>query len=115
MTERRIHAIFEASTLHHGLHGLAECIGGLMLAIVSAPALMHVVGRLTQAELDQRPHDALATHLMLWVSHFSTGSKSLCALYLLGHGLTRIVLAVALMRDKRGTYPTSLTAGGLFY
>jgi uncharacterized membrane protein len=114
MRERRIHQIFEAGMLLKGLHGLVECIGGLTLTAISAHAVIHLVGLLTQGELAEDPHDVIATHLMLWADHFSGGSKTFFALYLLSHGLTKIVLVVALLRGKLWAYPASLTVLGLF-
>jgi uncharacterized membrane protein len=115
MKERWIPKSVDAGTLLQGLQGAAECIGGLILTLISAPALIHLAGALTQTELAQHPHDVIATRLMLWINHFSTGNKILFAIYLLGHGLARIVLAVALVRDRRGIYPAPVTLRGLFY
>ena len=114
MRERRIHQIFEAGILLKGLHGLVECLGGLALALTSAGTLATLVGRLTHGELAEDPRDFVATHLLAWASHLSGGSKSFFALYLLSHGLTKLVLVAALLRGKLWAYPASLLVLGLF-
>jgi uncharacterized membrane protein len=114
MNERRIHRIFEIGMLLKGLHGLVECIGGLALAFVSLQAITCLVALLTQGELAEDPHDFLASHLMLWSQHVSVGSKTFFALYLLSHGLTKIVLVGALLRGMLWAYPVSLAVLGLF-
>ena len=48
MNERRIHQIFQISILLKGAHALIECIGGLVLAFVSASAIPRLVNILTQ-------------------------------------------------------------------
>ncbi|WP_367142383.1 hypothetical protein [Mesorhizobium sp.] len=35
MNEQRVHQIFEVSLLLKGAHALIECVGGLLLALVS--------------------------------------------------------------------------------
>lgn len=115
MARWRRQAGFENGPLLRGLQAVAECTGGLMLTLLSGPALVHLAGRLTQAELAADPQDALASHLMLWVSHVSTGSKLLFGLYLLGHGLTRMMLLVALLRGQRGADPAAVAARDWLY
>lgn len=114
MSERQIHQIFQASMLLKGLHGVVECIGGLVLSVISPHAVTRLVGLLTQGELAEDPHDAIATHLMLWADQFSGGSKTFFALYLLSHGVTKIVLVGALLRGKLWAYPASLAVLSLF-
>lgn len=114
MKERRIHQIFEIGILLKGLHGIVECLGGLVLACVSLGAITHVASLLTQDELAEDPHDFLAYHLMLWAQHVSVGSKTFFALYLLSHGLTKIVLVAALLRGMLWAYPASLAVLGFF-
>lgn len=97
-----------------GLHGLVECIGGLALAFVSLHSITHLAALLTQDELAEDPHDFLASHLMHWSQHVSGGSKTFFALYLLSHGLTKIVLVGALLRGMLWAYPASLVVLGLF-
>lgn len=114
MREQRIHQIFEIGILLKGLHGLLECISGLALAFVSLQAITYVTTLVTRGELAEHPHDFVATHLMAWAQHFSADGKTFFALYLLSHGLTKIVLVAALLRGMLWAYPASLVVLGLF-
>jgi uncharacterized membrane protein len=114
MKEHRIRQIFEIGMLLKGLHGIIECVGGLALALVSLQAVTHIATLLTQNELAEDPHDFLASHLMQWAQHFSGGSKTFFALYLLSHGFTKIVLVAALLRGMLWAYPASLAVLGFF-
>lgn len=114
MNERRIHQLFEISVLLKGAHALIECLGGLVLALVSTESILRLANRITQPELLNDPHDFLATHLLTWAQDFSVGTKNFYAYYLLSHGLVKVLLVVGLLRGKMWAYPASLIALGLF-
>lgn len=114
MNERRIRQIFEASILLKGAHALIECVGGLLLLVVSTQAIARLVGRLTQEELIEDPHDLIATRLLGWAQHFSVGTKMFYAVYLLAHGAVKLFLVIGLLRGKLWAYPASLIVLGLF-
>ena len=114
MKERQIHQIFQISVLLKGLHALIECAGGIMLAFVSTDFIAKFVNLLTQEELIEDPHDFMANHLLVWAQHFSVGTKSFYAFYLLSHGAVKIFLVIGLMKEKLWAYPASLIVMGLF-
>lgn len=114
MNEHRIHQIFTVSVLLKGAHAVVECLGGLALALVSTDMIAALVDRLTQDELNEDPHDFVATHLLDYAQHFSIGSKNFYAFYLLSHGLIKMFLVIGLLRNKLWSYPASLVVMGLF-
>jgi len=61
--------------------------------------------RLTQHELSEDPHDVIANRI-LGYTHGLTGSAvTFAALYLLVHGIVKIVLVAALLRNQAWAYP----------
>ncbi len=114
MNERRIHQLFEISVLLKGAHALIECLGGLVLALVSTESILRLANRITQPELLDDPHDFIATHLLTWAQDFSVGTKNFYAYYLLSHGLVKVLLVIGLLRGKMWAYPASLVALGVF-
>jgi len=114
MNERRIHQIFEVSVLLKGAHALVECVGGLVLALVSSSSIAGLVNRLTQEELIEDPTDLIATHLLSMAQGFSVSTKNFYAFYLLSHGIVKLALVVGLLRNKLWAYPASLVVLGLF-
>jgi uncharacterized membrane protein len=99
---------FEIGIILKGLDGLLEVIGGVLLLIVSPAAINRIVVALTQHELSEDPHDFVATHL-LRVSHGLTGSAvGFAAAYLLLHGIVKVVLVLALLRNKTWAYPWTI-------
>jgi uncharacterized membrane protein len=82
--------------------------------MVSPGWIIRLVGFLTQDEIAEDPHDFVANHLRHAVGHFSLGSEHFMAIYLLGHGIVKIFVVVALLRNKLWTYPAALIVFGGF-
>ncbi|WP_202327167.1 DUF2127 domain-containing protein [Mesorhizobium sp. 113-3-9] len=114
MDEHRIHQIFKVSLWLKGAHALIECIGGILLYVVTTDTIASWVNALTAEELIEDPNDFIAGHLSRMASHFSIASKEFYAFYLLSHGLIKLALVVGLLRGKLWSYPASLAALGLF-
>jgi uncharacterized membrane protein len=96
---------FEIGILLKGLDGLLELIGGALLLAMSPATINRIVGTLTQHELSEDSHDVIASHL-LRLSHGLTGQAvGLAAAYLLLHGIVKVVLVLALLRNKLWAYP----------
>ena len=102
---RSLDRTFKISVTLKGLDGALETIGGLILLFVRPAAIEHFVRTLTQHELSQDPHDWFANHLLRSAGHLSHGTTLFAAIYLLSHGLTKVVLVVAVLRDKAWAYP----------
>lgn len=103
--ETWISRIFRVSVTLKGIDGLFEIIGGLLLLLVPVGSINSVVRVLTQHELGEDPTDFIATHLRDIASSL-TGSVTLfAALYLLIHGIVKVVLVVAVLRGHIGAYP----------
>ena len=97
--------IFEIGIILKGLDGVLETIGGLLLLALTPATINHLVSRLTQHELSEDPNDFIARHL-LGYAHGLTGSAvTFGAIYLLLHGITKIVLVAALLRNQIWAYP----------
>lgn len=88
-----------------GLDGLLEVVGGLLLLLVSPATIDRVVRAVTQHELSEDPHDLIASHLLHFTTRLSGSTVRFGALYLLTHGVVKIVLVGALLRNKLWAYP----------
>ena len=114
MNERRIRQIFRISVLLKGAHAVVECIGGLVLAVVSTSAITSVVNALTQEELIKDPNDFVAGHLLSLAQNLTVSTQHFYAFYLLSHGAIKVFLVAGLLRSKLWAYPVSLVVLGLF-
>jgi uncharacterized membrane protein len=97
--------VFEVSITLKGLDGVLELIGGLLLFVLTPDRLNAIVAFLTQHELSQDPKDFLATHLVSYAQSFSAAASLFLAVYLLSHGIIKIILVVALLHHKLWAYP----------
>lgn len=97
--------VFAVGIIGKGLNGAAEVVGGILLLLVSPARLHHLVVALTQGELSEDPHDFIATHLLHTANGLDAGATLFGAIYLLLHGAVKLVLVVALLRDKLWAYP----------
>jgi uncharacterized membrane protein len=100
--------LFQVGIILKGLDGILETIGGLLLLAITPTAINRLAARLTQHELSEDPKDFIANHL-LGYTHALTGSAvTFAAVYLLLHGITKIVLVAALLRNQIWAYPWML-------
>ena len=105
---------FEVGIILKGLDGVLEVIGGLLLLVVSPATIDRIVTSLTQHELSEDPHDLLGTHL-LKTAHGLTGAALLFgAVYLLAHGLAKVILVAALLKNQLWAYPWTIAFLGVF-
>lgn len=96
---------FFVSLILKGLDGVLEIIGGILLLVVS-PAQIGTFARvLTQHEISQDPHDLLANWLLQLTGDLSPSATLFGAIYLLLHGLVKIVLVWAVLRGQLWAYP----------
>jgi uncharacterized membrane protein len=96
---------FAVGIILKGLDGVLEVVGGLLLLVVSPATIDQLTRALTQHELSEDPHDFLATHLLHAAGSLSGSSLRFGAAYLLLHGVVKVLLVTALLRDKIWAYP----------
>jgi uncharacterized membrane protein len=106
--------VFEIGIIGKGLNGVAELIGGLMLLLLTPGRVHHLVASLTQGELSEDPHDFLATHLLHTASGLTGKALLFGAVYLLAHGIVKIVLVIALLLNRLWAYPWMIVVLVLF-
>ena len=94
----KLDRVFEVSILLKAFDGLLETVGGLLLLFVSPASITRVVTVLTQHELGQDPHDFIASHLLRSAQNFAAGGRAFAAVYLLIHGLSKIILVIEILR-----------------
>lgn len=99
------HRFFAIGIVAKGLDGLLELVGGILLLFSTPGTIQHLVSLLTQEELSEDPRDFIATRLVAGSAGITGSTLVFAAAYLFVHGLVKVVLVVALLRDKRWAYP----------
>jgi uncharacterized membrane protein len=108
------HVAFEIGIFFKGLDGVAEIIGAFLLFVVSPGAISHILAMITQHELSEDPHDFIASHLLRISERFSADSQFFAAMYLLIHGVVKVLLVWALLRAKLWAYPAAIVVFAAF-
>jgi uncharacterized membrane protein len=96
---------FKVGLVLKGLDGILELAGGILLLFLSPQAIQHLVRALTAHELSEDPHDLIARYLLHTTAHLSHGTTVFGAIYLLSHGIAKIVLVALVLKDKLWAYP----------
>jgi uncharacterized membrane protein len=99
--------LFRLGVILKGLDGLLEMAGGIALWLVSPGLILRWVGLLTQDEIARNRHDVIAHHLRLAVGSLVSGRHFL-AMYLLAHGIVKILVVVALLKNRLWAYPVAI-------
>jgi len=99
-----------------GIDGALELIGGLILFVVPPSAISLIFRSLTQHELSDDPHDVIAIHVRAAAEQLagSASVRRFGVLYLIGHGVIKLVLVGALVRRIRPAYPVAIVFLGSF-
>ncbi len=97
--------VFWVSLVLKGLDGVLEVVGGVLLLLVTPQQIGALAHFLTQHELAQDPHDLIANALLHLTDGLSSSATLFGAVYLLLHGLVKVVLVWAVLRDNLWAYP----------
>lgn len=101
--------VFLLALIGKGIDGVLELVGGLLLWLVPATALTGLVGVLTQHELSEDPNDLVATSLRALAQHLGSSSlHGFAVIYLIGHGIIKLLLVIALLRRMVRAYPFAI-------
>jgi uncharacterized membrane protein len=101
---RALHRFFDVGVLFKGAEGLLEIVAGAWLAF--DPDVLHmVIFRLTAKELLHDPEDRIAGALRQFAEDIGTGRHTFATVYLVAHGVVKVVLAAGLLRNKRWAFP----------
>ena len=94
---RTLHRLFLFSVWIKGLAGVAETLAGVALSFVSEKTLVSLVILFTAPELSEDPHDWAANYLGSAAQRFSPGAQSFASVYLVIHGLIKVILVASLL------------------
>src|SRR6266540_2050500 len=108
MARSKLHVAFEIGVILKCLYGLLELIGGILLLVFPPSAIQRFVVDLTHNELSKEPNDFTATHLRATAQHLSVSAELFAAIFLLSHGVVKVLLVYALLRRTLWAYPVAI-------
>jgi uncharacterized membrane protein len=109
-----LHSLFALGVWVKGIDGALEIVGGLALLVLRGGALNRLAIALTQHELVEDPHDVVANALRQAAAQLSANTQLFASVYLIAHGLVKILLVVGLLRGERWAYPGAIVFLCLF-
>ena len=109
-----LHESFRLTIALKGLHALLEIILGILILKINPQALNRFLLNFLHPELSRGHADFITSHLLRASQHFAAGGKRFASLYLLSHGSVKLVLIVALFRNKLWAYPATIATLSAF-
>lgn len=96
--------LFEASVLLKALDGMVELISGLALLLLRPERIQSLIQKLTNPILKDHPHEFIARHIVHWANSFDKQAAIFAVVYLLLHGLIKVVLVIEVLRNHLWAY-----------
>jgi uncharacterized membrane protein len=96
---------FFVSLILKGLDGVLELIGGAVLLLVTPSQIQAAVAAVTRGELAEDPNDLVANLLVRYAGQLNVDLTFFGAWYLLVHGVVKVLLVGAVLRDHLWAYP----------
>lgn len=102
---RALDIAFRISIVLKGLDGGLELIGGVLLLVLSPTALNGIARVVFQRELLEDPHDFVANHVLTLTAGLHVSGTLFGAVYLLLHGLVKVILVWAVLKERLWAFP----------
>ena len=106
--------LLRAALLLKGLDGAVELLAGVALAVVGARELGGLTRRVVEHHLLGSPRGALAERFAAGEAALTGGDRTFAVVYLIAHGLVKLGLVVALLREVRPAYPLAIGVLAVF-
>ncbi len=100
-----IDRVFEVTLVIKGLDGIAELVGGVILFFISPASINNAATTFANKHNASSFHHFVADHLLNTTKHLTKSAILFSAIYLVAHGLIKIILVVAVLEEKLWAYP----------
>ena len=87
------------------LDAIVELVGGLFVLVGGKDYLQALVHRMLGPELGEGANGFVVARLLHWSAHLQHGTVLFAAIYLLVHGVAKLVVVAELLRGKLWAYP----------
>ena len=114
LSRKSVHEAFRISLFAKGAFALIEIVGGIITFFVSQQVVSQVATIVTEGEVTTGPDDAVTTALTNLAQDTSGSTQHFIALYLISHGIIKLLLIFGLLKEKLWAYPLSLVVFALF-
>jgi uncharacterized membrane protein len=108
------HRLFWIGIVFKAVNGVLEAVGGIVLLSISRQSIVNLVYTVFHEELVEDPTDWLAHFILREALNLSPAMKLFAVIYLLTHGLIKLVLVGAIWRRRLWAYPLAGAVFSLF-
>jgi len=109
-----LHRTFMLGVGAKGVFGAVELIGAILSFVISPAQIRAFAIWATAKEIQEDPHAVIAQFLLHLGTNINLSQTHYVAAYLMLHGLVKVILVWAVLRDKRWAYPWMLAALAIF-
>ncbi|GAA2226635.1 DUF2127 domain-containing protein [Promicromonospora sukumoe] len=105
-----VETAFVLGVLVKGLDGLVELVAGIALLVLHQQGILALTRSVVAEELREDPHDLVANLLLHQAAALDHGAAVAGGLFLLLHGVVKVVIVAALLAGSRRVYPWAVGA-----
>lgn len=105
---------FRISLIVKGFDGALQLIGGVAVLFVEPGTLSRWFRYLTRYLLHRNPHNSESNFIHSAAQQFGFSVEILICIYLLSHGVIKVLLVYGLLKGKLWVFPAALTGFGFF-
>ena len=105
---------YEIGIIIKGIDGTLELIGGILVLTLSPGTILNITHFFSQEVLSGDKYNFIANSIEKTGHHLASGETTFAALFLLTHGLVKVVLVACLLLNKLWAYPWALGVLSLF-
>jgi uncharacterized membrane protein len=107
------HNAFRAGISVKGFDGILETVGGVLLWFVR-PSSFAWLQNFWLHQISYSRHNFIAVHMLHMSQRLASSDPVFASIYLLSHGLIKVILAIALWLDELWAYPLAISVFGAF-
>jgi uncharacterized membrane protein len=105
---------FKVGLVLKAADGVLEIVAGALLVFISPSTIERLAHTVTAHELGEDPHDRFANYILHTTAHLGSGTTLFGAIYLLSHGISKVILVALVLRNKLWAYPCPMGLLGVF-
>ncbi len=109
-----VHGAFLIGLISKTVNAIIEIASGLFLYFLNNDKLVQIAVALTHGELTEDPGDKISRFLIQAAQNLSVSGRIFDSMYLLLHGIIKILLVWALLRKKLFAYPLAILIFSIF-
>lgn len=109
-THKLLDRVFEISIVLKGLNGVLEIVGGVALLFINPDQIRAFLSAITAHAVHAHPHSPIWHWFQHLADALDTKATVFAAIYLLLHGVIKVVLVWALLKEQMWAYPWMIVA-----